>query len=243
MGLHMSARYAASAASQHSDEHWNAGHSVWASRVLLKEEVAEKIATGDADTLNRVLASLGPLLDRYVYTLCGHRAHAQDVGQETLATVSLKVSQLRQPCHLKPWAFRIARNLVWMRLRKAGPIGPREVHLDGEIHGRGDTMSPTPQFVTNELAPDMMVFWAEVRGEITAAVRELPDMYRTVVLLRDVQGASTAEVAAALSVSTDTVKTRLHRAHVELRVRLAAFQGLCRRAPARLREHRSAMRR
>ena len=221
----MNDKYANSVATYSSHAYHGDANSIWASRVLLNEEIAARMNSGDSEALNLVLISLGTQLTRYVYTIYGGNADADDVVQEALATASLKLAQLRNPCHIKPWAYRIARNLVWMRLRKKAATQVQEVPLDESLSVR--SQSRAGHIAGPELRPDRQTFWAEIRVALAKAVLELPPKYRTVVLLRDVEGASTAEAAEALDISTDNVKTRLHRAHAELRVRLAAYRDVC----------------
>jgi RNA polymerase sigma-70 factor (ECF subfamily) len=70
--------------------------------------------------------------------------------------------------------------------------------------------------------PDAVTLRRELHEEIDAAIRRLPPQYRAVVLLRDVEELTTEETAEILDVSTDVVRTRLHRARLALRDRLAA---------------------
>lgn len=196
---------------------------IWATRVLLEANIAARVAGGDQDAVNSVLASLGPLLARYVYQLCRNRSEAEDVVQEALMTVYMKLPQLRQPRHLKPWAFRIAKNIVLMRVRQSNAGNMRQIRLADDVEWRN-----------NAVPPDSRAFLGEIRRVLIAAIRGLPDKYRTVVILRDIDGFSTAETAAMLHVSADTIKTRLHRAHAELRHKLRDYGVARSREPSRI---------
>ena len=163
------------------------------------------------------LARLAPQMLRFACFLCRSRDDAEDITQEALAKVGLSINQLREPARLKPWAFRIVHNAYRMRLRALALRSGREVALDAARTGSGygaryarDTRDPA-------LLPDEAYFWAETRRVITRAIKELPDIYRTVIVLRDLKGYSTNEAAEILSISSDVVKTRLHRGHVQLR--------------------------
>ena len=70
------------------------------------------------------------------------------------------------------------------------------------------------------MLPDEVVLDAELRTALTAAVRSLPEIYRSVVLLRDVEEMTTEETSEILDVSVDVVRTRLHRARLALRKEL-----------------------
>jgi RNA polymerase sigma-70 factor (ECF subfamily) len=88
--------------------------------------------------------------------------------------------------------------------RDAGAARPMQVSDGGEL-------------------PDERLLRRELKRELESALRELSDAHRSVVLLRDVEGLSTGEVAEALDLSTDVVKQRLHRGRLALRKRLAPY--------------------
>jgi len=81
--------------------------------------------------------------------------------------------------------------------------------------------------------PESQALRAELQRVVQEAIQELPEIYKTVLLLRDMEGLSTAETAEVLGVSEEVVKTRLHRARLAVRQKL---DGYLRSSPASLRE-------
>ena len=150
--------------------------------------------------------------------MCGQREDAEEVAQETLLRVFQSLDRLREPERLKSWVFRIAKNACLMKRRKSVFAPSRELSLDDlkpKKHGSGDTLRL--EIADWSMLPDEVVLDAELRTALTAAVRSLPEIYRSVVLLRDVEEMTTEETSEILDVSVDVVRTRLHRARLALR--------------------------
>jgi RNA polymerase sigma-70 factor (ECF subfamily) len=140
---------------------------------------------------------------------------AEDLVQETYARALGARQQFRAGSNLKAWLFRILRNASIDRRRRS----QREaVSADAEdLDAGGELAGPA----ADELQLDQIR--ALVAEDVSAAVRELPEAFRTVILL-DLEGMTEAEVATILGCATGTVKSRLSRARVVLRERLAAYR-------------------
>jgi RNA polymerase sigma-70 factor (ECF subfamily) len=113
------------------------------------------------------------------------------------------------------WLVRIAVNEALMRLRRAN----RFVALDGTEPEEVIPLTSRP----TRASPEEQAARRELVTYVERAVDELPDLYRSVFVLRDVEGMSTAESAEALELSEEVIKTRLHRAKALLREKLASF--------------------
>jgi RNA polymerase sigma-70 factor (ECF subfamily) len=150
--------------------------------------------------------------------MCGHREDAEEVAQETLLKVFESIDQLRDPNRLKSWVFRIAKNECFMKRRKSvfapkvelslEDLRPRKVK-DGEVYGI--------EIADWTSLPDDLLLDTELQNALTRSIHELPEVYRSVVLLRDVEELTTEETAEILDISPDAVKTRLHRGRLVLR--------------------------
>jgi RNA polymerase sigma-70 factor (ECF subfamily) len=144
---------------------------------------------------------------------------AEDVLQETFISAFRALDRFEGRSLLSTWLYRIAYNAALMRLRKRELITvsidePRETE-------EGD---PIPrQLVDWGAAPDRVLLNREVRAALDAAVAALPQTLRSVLVLRDIEGLSTAETAAILDLTETNVKVRLHRARLALRERLSAY--------------------
>ena len=144
--------------------------------------------------------------------MCGQREDAEEVAQETLLRVFESLDQLREPEHVRAWVFRIAKNACLMKRRKSIFAPEQELSLDQIVTDARDCRR----------LPDTEVIESQMRDSLHRAIAELPDTYRAVVLLRDLEELSTEETAQILDISTDAVKTRLHRGRLALRQMLVS---------------------
>ncbi len=168
-------------------------------------------------------AAFEQLLDRYeekIFRLA-HRfvrndAEAQEILQDTFLTIWRKLDTFKGDSQFSSWLYRVAANAALMRLRsqrRHPEVSTEELPVDfldsyGQLPAAGENWARRPD---DELQS------AELREHIQTAVDALPEIYRTVFLIRDVEGLSTEETAEALQISIPTVKTRLHRARLALR--------------------------
>ena len=148
---------------------------------------------------------------RYSWLMCGSPEDADEVAQETLLKVFQNFDQLREPEHVRSWVFRIARNVCLMQRRKS-------------------VFAPTVELALDDLPltdeseqPDERLLQAELRAVVERIVLELPASYRSVVLLRDLEGLSTEDTAQVLDLGIDVVKTRLHRGRAAMRQKLDCY--------------------
>jgi RNA polymerase sigma-70 factor, ECF subfamily len=177
-------------------------------------ELARELLSGNAQAFDRFVELFRNRIFQYSYLMCGQRDDAEEVAQDTLLKVFENFDQLREPARVKAWVFRIARNACLMKRRKSIFAPPEELPLDDVSRGTLEPAAGGP-------GPDEQVIDEEMRRALLVAVRALPPLYRAVVLLRDLEELTTEEAAEILDVSTDVVKTRLHRARAALRDVLA----------------------
>jgi RNA polymerase sigma-70 factor (ECF subfamily) len=140
---------------------------------------------------------------------------AEDVVQETYVKAFTKLDSFRGEALFSSWLTRIALNEALERARRQRPRAGLEV-LDNAAGERGGQVimfptSPQPAAADAELAR------SQVRDFLQKAVDELPDAFRLVFVLRDIEELSTEATASQLSLKPETVKTRLHRARRLLR--------------------------
>jgi RNA polymerase sigma-70 factor (ECF subfamily) len=182
-------------------------------------KLAERLLSGDPEGFDEFVESYRRKLFQYSFMMCGHREDAEEVAQETLLRVFSNLDQLRDPQSLKSWVFRIAKNECLMKRRRSVFAPERELSLD-DLHPHSDGETAKIQIADWSSLPDDAAQRSEYRRIIGEAIRELPDTYRAVILLRDVEELTTEEAASVLDISTDVVKTRLHRARLALRQKL-----------------------
>ena len=161
--------------------------------------------------------------DRNVFRIANHitqnREDAEDVVQDAFLKAFTNLGQFQGQSKFYTWLVRIAVNEALMRLRRRRP--ERMVSLDEDINTGEDTIprevadwSPNPEQLYNQ---------SELREILQKTIQGLPPSFRTVFVLRDVEGLSTEETADALGLSIPAVKSRLLRARLQLRERLTKF--------------------
>lgn len=191
-------------------------------------EWAKRLLEGDATAFTPFVESFQSKIFQYTWMMCGQREDAEEVAQDTLLKVFESFDQLREPEHVKAWVFRIARNYCLMKRRRSVFAPERELSLD-ELMPGSMPGSDSPGTAASGRIPDQRelpeqgLLRKELNRELETAMQELPANYRSVVLLRDVEGLSTTEAAEALELSEDVVKQRLHRGRLALRKRLAGY--------------------
>ena len=155
---------------------------------------------------NTVYSAFYPRILRYLARLVGPD-DAEDVSQEVFIKISRSLSDYRGE-GISSWVYRIATNAAMDRRRRASPIA---------IPAEEESLAPD----SAETAEQHLV-----RGEMSECVRGLidglPDTYRDVLILSEIEGLADAEIASVIGVTLETVKIRLHRARRRLREALVA---------------------
>jgi RNA polymerase sigma-70 factor, ECF subfamily len=171
-------------------------------------------SAGDAEALERLLMRAQEVAWRFSTSVCGHADDAEDAMQEALMKTYRYVGHIREPGAFRPWLYRTVRNACLMgRRKRAGePARLQSLHEVVSAGGRHMFTDPPDQGKT----PEQLADNAALRRRLRKALRALPGPYRAVVFLREMEGLSTREVAQVMGMSEDNVKTRLHRARVQL---------------------------
>ncbi len=179
---------------------------------------------GEPEAFERFVGVFRTKIFQYSLQMCGQREDAEEVAQETLLKVFENFDQLRDPERVRSWVFRIARNACLMKRRKSVFAPAQELSLDDFLPGLDhEGGSRRLEIADWSALPDDQLLRAELRQVIHQAIGELPEIYRTVILLRDVEELSTAESAEILDTTEEVIKTRLHRARLAVRHKLDAY--------------------
>ena len=187
-------------------------------------QLARDLLSGRPGAFDRFVETFRTKLFQYSFLMCGQREDAEEVSQETLMKMFENLDQLREPERVKAWVFRIAKNACLMKRRKSVFAPSRELSLE-ELMPASDTEGERRQLQIADWSalPDDLALRAELKTALDKAISELPELYRSVLLLRDVEELSTEETAQALEVGIDVVKTRLHRARLAVRQKLDSY--------------------
>jgi len=167
--------------------------------------------------------SLVKKYDRNVFRIANHITHnredAEDVVQDAFLKAYENLEQFQGQSKFYTWLVRIAVNEALMKLRKRRP--ERTVSLDEDVKTEEDSL---PREVADwSPNPEQQYSQTELKDILTRTIQGLPPGFRTVFVLRDVEGLSTEETAEALDLSIPAVKSRLLRARLQLRDRLSRF--------------------
>lgn len=157
----------------------------------------EAARLGDRAAIIGLLDLSQPDIRRYARSACRTSADAEDAAQEALWLLFRHVGAIRSVAALSGWLFTVVRRECMRLARRTGIVAAAE---DEEVEA-GLLSRPEP----------------ELRLDLAAAFESLPPHYRDVALMRDIKEMSIAEIAAALDLSRETVKARLHRARVLMR--------------------------
>src|ERR1700738_1904606 len=161
--------------------------------------------------------------DRNVFRIAQHitqnREDAEDVVQEAFLKAYGNLAKFQEQSKFYTWLVRIAVNEALRKLRRRRP--ERTVSLDEEVKTEDDSV---PREVADwSPNPEQQYTQAELRDILDRTIHGLPATFRTVFVLRDVEGLSTEETAEALDLSVPAVKSRLLRARLQLRERLNKY--------------------
>jgi RNA polymerase sigma-70 factor (ECF subfamily) len=149
---------------------------------------------------------------------------AEEVAQDVLLKVYRKIDAFRGDAALSSWIYRITFNTVMSRLRSQRMVQQhevRELDLLADVEENGGRVRRDPADWSS--LGDEAVMRAQLRTTLASALKDLPEIYRTPVILRDLHGLTTEEASSRLGIKEQTLKSRLHRGRLFLRERLAVF--------------------
>ena len=169
---------------------------------------------GDREALTALLHRHQAQIYRFSRAMCRDVADAEDVLQDTMLALARGVTGIRGPS-VSTWLYAVARSACARRRRRSRHAPSALLPLD---EARDQAEDPRP-------GPEESLDAARLDAALHEAIHGLAPMYREVLALRDVEGLSAAEVAATLNLSEAAVKSRLHRARVQVRDRLAPLLG------------------
>ncbi len=182
----------------------------------------DKLKAGDAAAFDILIERYSPGIFGLLYRLTENAEEASDLTQDTFLRAFRSIKGFRGDSELKTWLFRIAVNesrnrFRWWKRRK------REltISIDSTIGSSDLTISDS--LADQSQSPEEAVLANEREYALKAALLEMPEIYREVIVLYDIEGLTYEETAAALGVRLGTVKSRISRGREELRRRLRDY--------------------
>jgi RNA polymerase sigma-70 factor (ECF subfamily) len=184
------------------------------------EELLAAARQGDAGALEALILRYQPRVYRFGVKMCRDIEDAGDVVQESLLAMARSVREFRGDASLSTWLYTIARSFCVKKRRRSKFAPAQEESLDALSGERlGDLSDPSPD-------PEQQAAGRESETALSAAIDSLDVAQREVLVLRDIEGLSAPEVAKVLGVSVQAVKSRLHRARLAVRQRVAPVLGI-----------------
>lgn len=185
----------------------------------IDEELVAGLLRGEARAVEVLVDRYGGWIYRLASRLLSDARDAEEVTQDVLMAVVQKIGTFKREAAFSSWLYRIAANAAYERLRsrRSRPevsIEPLLPVFDQE----GRHVAPVLDWSKEVEDPAVA---DELRSALERGISQLPEEYRIVLLLRDVEGLTNEEVADALGLTVAAVKSRLHRARLALRPQLA----------------------
>ena len=188
-----------------------------------ERELIGRMQAGDMSAVTDLSTTYGARIHQLAFRYMKNWEDAEEVTQDVLMKVFRKIDAFRGDAALSSWIYRITFNTAMSRLR-TGRASRAAEQQRPEMQGGAAGVLPQDPADWSSLADDH-VLRREMREQLISALTTLPEVYRTPVVLRDIQGLSTEEASRILHVKPQTLKSRLHRGRLILRQALAEFAG------------------
>jgi len=174
------------------------------------EQIVERVVAGETALFEILMRRYNQRLYRVARSVLKDDDEAEDVMQEAYFRAYQHLGQFEGRASFSTWLIRIAFHEALARKKRRG----RHDELDAIEESKGDS---TMILKSGNPGPEEDLAQSELRGLLENAIAGLPEAFRTVVVMREIEEMNIADTAAALGLSESLVKTRLHRAHAMLR--------------------------
>ena len=176
------------------------------------EDLVEAFQSGDISAFDQLVSRWDRKIQGVAYRLVGNHEEARDVSQEAFLKAYRALGTFKKEARFSSWLYQIAVNATRDRLRR------RRRHPDLSL----EDIEERPETALRDVGPTAfeLIESSDLSRAVAAAVAALPEEQREVVILKEYQGLTFPEIAEALDVPLSTVKTRLYRGLVQLRIRL-----------------------
>lgn len=190
---------------------------------LSDNELVVLIRDKDYSAFEEIVERYSPKAMRLALKITKNRDDAQDVLQDTFVSVYKNINSFRGDSAISSWIYRICTNFALMKLRSK------------KIDNQSDSIDENPNMDIDKLTEhshseddwsqkaDKILLRKELREKLDQAIDKLPDEYRIVFIMKDVDGMSNEEISKDLNLTIPAVKSRLHRARLFLRKEISKY--------------------
>jgi len=184
---------------------------------IVNRRISE-VLKGDQNAFSEIVELYKDKVYQLCYRMLGNSHEAEDIAQEAFIRAYVNIDRYNTNRKFSTWLYRIATNLCIDRIRKKKP----DYYLDAEIAGT-DGLTMYSQVAAEGVEPVDEVAGMELQNEIQREISNLPDKYRSVIVLKYIEELSLNEISEILDLPLGTVKTRIHRGREALRKRLRHY--------------------
>ncbi len=190
---------------------------------LNDNELVRLVKDKDYPAFEEIVERYSSKVMRLALKMARNREDAQDILQDTFVSIYKNIGNFRGESALSSWIFRIAANFALMKIRSK------------KYDSVSDSLDENPNMDIQKLAEhshsendwsdqaEKILLRKELREKINKAIEKLPEEFRIVFLLKDVDGLSNEEIAESLNLTIPAVKSRLHRARLFLRKEISKY--------------------
>ena len=186
---------------------------------LPDSEIVKRVRAGDRALFEILMRRHNQQIYRAARAILKNETEVEDVMQQAYINAYLHLDQFEERSRFSTWLTRIAVNEAIGRRDKTKASQSMNQRLEEDRGSVVDT------FTSSEPSPEHQAYARELQRVLEQAVDELPETYRAVFMLRDIEGLSTSETGEGLGLGEEAVKTRLHRARAMLRRSVASRIG------------------
>lgn len=189
------------------------------------QDLIDRIRAGDYSAFEELVSRFERKVYALALKLTGNQADAEEIAQDVFLTIYQKLDSFRGESALSSWIYRVTANAAFMKLRDRRKRKATSYEEQATSAAAAD----------DDAAPDVTATWpqadwsaqadeqleqGELGDQLKDAIAQLPDKFKLIFLLKDVQGLSNEEIGDIVNMSVPAVKSRLHRARLFLRERL-----------------------
>lgn len=188
-----------------------------------QHQIVEGLKKLDRDVIDEFVDQYSRPLFGVILNYTKNPSDAEEILQDTLLKIIRKIETFREESDIWPWIKRIAINNSIMWLRKNRISREREIHLEDYMpHFSQDGQLQYPLFGW-AVDPEEVMLNSELSARLYDSIQSLPFEYRVPLVLRDIEGYSIKQISSLLALKEATTKTRIHRARLFVREKLAHY--------------------